>query len=106
MPEDQTRKADKPVKTDSPENEQMAARMSRLEKKITFLLGLVFLQTILISAWFLTYILPTVFIYVQAMLVIAALVAAAYYFRKQIPTWFGSATRSMFAFLDEAEKKV
>lgn len=106
MPEDQSQKIGKPIKPELLDSEQMAARMGRLEKKITFLLGLVSLQTVLISAWLLTYLLPKVFIYMQVLLVVGAIAAAVYFFRKQIPGWLGTAARSTFSFLDEAEKKV
>lgn len=105
MPEDQSQKIDKP-KPDSLDAKTLAERMSRLEKKLAIVLGLVVVQTLLVSAWMLSYLLPTFFVYLQMVVILVAILGGIYVFRKKIPGWFGSIARSMFALLHDAEKKI
>jgi hypothetical protein len=92
--------------TASQDNDSLHGRLAKLEKKIAMLLGIAWLQTTLLLAWLLAFLLPKFLVSVQIVLLAAASIAGLYFFRAQIPGWLGSIARSLLSFLSSAEKKI
>ncbi len=81
------------------------ARFKRIERKLTLLFGLaivqlallVFLAVCLVIKQFM----PSTF---SMILLLAAVAGFMYFFRAQIPSWFGSGSRFIFAQIFAAQK--
>lgn len=82
-----------------------STQLNRIEKKLTVLVLLISIQTLLLAALMLAYLIPKFLLYLQVALVLIAILAAIFFFRRQIPGWMGNISRGFFAFLDNSERK-
>jgi hypothetical protein len=87
------------------ESEPSSIQLARIERKLSVLVLLISVQTLLLAALMLAYLIPKFLLYLQVGLVLLAFVAAVFFFRKQIPGWLGNVSRALFAFLDSTERE-
>lgn len=87
------------------ENEPNEKRFKRIESKLRLLVALSVAQSVVIIAlaicMFVQQFMPTT---PTLLLMMVALAIFVYFFRSQIPSWFGSSSRFVFTQLFEAQK--
>ena len=87
------------------ENDLNEKRFKRIESKLQLLVALSIAQSVVIIALaiclFVQQFMPTT---PTLLLMVVALAVFIYFFRSQIPAWFGSSSRFVFSHLFEAQK--
>jgi hypothetical protein len=87
------------------DQETLSAQFARMDKKLSVLVLLISLQTLLLAAMMLAYLIPQFLFYFQVGLVMAGILSTIFFFRKQIPGWLGSASRKLFSTLGSGQRK-
>ncbi len=83
------------------EKEPVQIRLKKLEWKLNILIGVALVQAVLMTIIVIGYFMPSTFTIVVFCLLLGLLIAVFY---RQIPGWFGSFSRYVFAMLLNAQK--
>lgn len=79
--------------------------LKRVENQLGLLLKIVVVQTVLLAALLISYLIPNILLYLQVGSVMLLVMIGVYLFRKQIPHWLGEGSRKVFAIFSGTQRK-